>query len=123
MAMGTVKKLGKDPLEKKVTGISVNMEPTVEDLETMKKVHEEHQAQEVQEAQRKPRAHRQRQSRINMAFSDENIEYLRIISRVEDLSITSYINELLNKDRALRAQEVLKAKRVMRVREDGEINA
>ena len=117
-SMGKVEKLGKDPLEKKVTGISVNMEPTVEDLETMKKVHEEHQAQEVQEAQRKPRAHRQRQSRINMAFSDDNMEYLRIISRVEDTSITNYVNELLDKDRVARAQDVLKARRVMKVREE-----
>lgn len=116
--MGTVKKLGKDPLEKKVTGISVIMEPTVEDVEAMRKVHEEHQVQEVQEAQKKPRAHRQRQSRINMAFSDENMEYLRIISRVEDTSITNYVNELLDKERVARAQDVLKARRVMKVREE-----
>ena len=91
---------------------------SLEELEAMKKVHEEHQAQEVQEAQRKPRAHRQRQSRINMAFSDENMEYLRIISRVEDTSITNYVNELLDKERVARAQDVLKARRVMKVREE-----
>ena len=120
--MGKIEKLGNDPLAKR-SGISVIMEPTVEDIEALKQVHKEHEEQVAQEVQRKPRARRQRQSRINMAFSDENIEYLRIISRVEDLSITSYINELLDKDRALRAQEVLKAKRVIKVREDGEVNA
>lgn len=121
--MGKVEKLGLDPIAKKPSGVSVVMEPTAEDIEALKQVHKEHEEQVAQEVQKKPRARRQRQSRINMAFSDENIEYLRIISRVEDLSITSYINELLDKERALRAQEVLKAKRVIKVREDGDINA
>ena len=121
--MGKVEKLGLDPIVKKPSGVSVVMEPTVEDIETMKLVHKEHVEQVTQEVQKKPRARRQKQSRINMAFSDENIEYLRIISRVEDVSITTYVNELLDKDREGRAQEVLKARRVIKVREDGEINA
>ena len=115
--MGKIEKLGNDPLAKR-SGISVIMEPTVEDVEALKQVHKEHVEQVAQEVQKKPRARRQKQSRINMAFSDENIEYLRIISRVEDTSITNYVNELLDKDRVARAQDVLKARRVMKVREE-----
>jgi len=107
--MGKVEKLGLDPIVKKPSGVNVVMEATTEDIEAMRQVHKEHEEQVAQEVQRKPRARRQSQSRINMAFSDENIEYLRIISRVEDLSITSYINELLDKDRALKAKEKAEA--------------
>ena len=52
--------------------------------------------------------------RINMAFSSENHEYLQIISRIENTSQTNYVNKLVEKDRTRRADEVEKAKSILK---------
>jgi len=37
--------------------------------------------------------------RINMAFTDENYDYINVMSRVKGLSLTDFVNELLAKSR------------------------
>jgi hypothetical protein len=55
-----------------------------------------------------------KRQRINMAFEDENLGYLRVISRIEGVSITEYVNMLIAKDMKLRESTVNKAKKVLK---------
>lgn len=55
-----------------------------------------------------------KRQRINMAFEDENLGYLRVISRIEGVSITEYVNMLIAKDMKLRESIVNKAKKVLK---------
>lgn len=45
----------------------------------------------------------QKLPRINMAFSQDNLEYLQRISRIEGCSMTEYVNRLLQADQEKRA--------------------
>lgn len=38
--------------------------------------------------------------RINMAFSAESLDYLRVMSALKGMSITKYVNDLVEQDRA-----------------------
>jgi predicted DNA binding CopG/RHH family protein len=53
--------------------------------------------------------------RINMAFSPENLEYLQIISRIEGMSITEYVNTLIKTDSSKRANEITQAKSILKI--------
>lgn len=55
-----------------------------------------------------------KQARINMAFTQDNLEYLRIMSRIEGVSMTDYVNRLLETDRQERSAILAKAKRVLK---------
>jgi len=55
-----------------------------------------------------------KRQRINMAFEDENLGYLRVISRIEGVSITEYVNRLVAKDIKLRESTVNKAKQLLK---------
>lgn len=52
---------------------------------------EEQHTQEEQKKKKLPR--------INMAFYDDHLEYLQLISRVKGFSITQYVNELIAADK------------------------
>ena len=56
----------------------------------------------------------QKLPRINMAFSYENIEFLNIVSRIDGISKTNYVNRLVKEDRARRADEVERAKPILK---------
>lgn len=81
-----------------------------------KPAHEVHKVQHVHEVQ-EVNAHNisgmpktqgrkgQKLPRINMAFTPENYEFLRCYPRRNDLSMTEYVNQLIEKDR-LRVTEI-----------------
>lgn len=48
----------------------------------------------------------QKLPRINMAFSNDNLSYLKLIARVEGCSMTEYVNRLIAKDEENRQEEV-----------------
>ncbi|MDE7244361.1 MAG: hypothetical protein K2O18_10370 [Oscillospiraceae bacterium] len=50
--------------------------------------------------------------RINMAFSPQNLEYLRIMSGIRGISITKYVNALIEQDREQNAETYEAAKRL-----------
>jgi hypothetical protein len=52
-------------------------------------------------------------SRINMAFTPSNLDYLRLISRIEGVSITSYVNNLVQQDKILKKEITEKAKNIL----------
>lgn len=52
--------------------------------------------------------------RINMAFSNDNLEYLQLISRIEGVSMTQYVNNLLEADRGAKADIIEKAKTILK---------
>jgi|HigsolmetaGSP11D_1036233.scaffolds.fasta_scaffold00512_25 hypothetical protein len=58
----------------------------------------------------------QKLPRINMAFSPQNHEYLQLISRLEGVSITEYVNRLIETDRGLRAEVIAKAKQILSIK-------
>ncbi len=55
----------------------------------------------------------QKLPRINMAFDEENIEYLRLISRIRGVSMTQYVNNLLNEDRKVNDNLLKKAEKLL----------
>ncbi len=54
-----------------------------------------------------PRGHDH--SRINLAFSPEDFQYLQDIARQDGLSITEYLNRLISADRKTRVDELKRA--------------
>jgi predicted DNA binding CopG/RHH family protein len=56
----------------------------------------------------------QKLPRINMAFSHENLEYLQIMARIEGVSMTQYVNTLIEADRKKRADVIEKAKGILK---------
>ncbi len=48
----------------------------------------------------------QKLPRINMAFTHENLEYLRSISKIKDISITQYVNDLIHADKLAKGEKV-----------------
>lgn len=77
----------------------------------------EQDAQETQDEQKtQPTQGRkgQKLQRINMAFQPDNLDYLQTISRIEGVSMTDYVNRLLQRDRITRADIVEKAKAILK---------
>lgn len=56
----------------------------------------------------------QRLPRITMAFSQQNLEYLQLISRVEGVSSTEYVNRLITADMHTRQDVIADAKKVLK---------
>ena len=77
--------------------------------------HDTHDVQEVH-ASREPTQGRKGKKlpRINMAFSQDNLEYLRLISRIEGVSMTEYVNQLLEVDKEEKSAVLGKARRVLK---------
>ena len=73
-----------------------------------------HDTQEVQEVQHTQGKKGQKLPRINMAFQTSNLEYLQLISRIEGMSMTQYVNRLIETDRANRADDIAAAKRILK---------
>lgn len=54
----------------------------------------------------------QKMPRINMAFSQENLDYLRVMAALQGKSITSYVNGLVREDRARNTDSYEAAKEI-----------
>lgn len=52
--------------------------------------------------------------RINMAFSTESLDYLRVMSALKGMSVTRYVNDLVEQDRARNAEAYDTAKNLSR---------
>ena len=79
--------------------------------------HPEQETQEEQDEQKTQLTQGrkgQKLQRINMAFQPENLDYLQTISRIEGVSMTDYVNRILQKDRITRADIVEKAKALLK---------
>ena len=76
--------------------------------------------QQEQEAQRTPIAHTtqgkkgQKLPRVNMAFATNNLEYLQLISRIEGVSMTEYVNRLIEADKEARKEIIEEAKKILK---------
>jgi len=73
-----------------------------------------HDVQDTQEVQHKQDEKRKKLSRINMAFTDENLEFMQLISRIDGTSITEHVNRLISKEREERAGEIEKASQILK---------
>jgi hypothetical protein len=82
------KKLGNNPFEGGVNSL-------IRDTQNTQDVLKEHEEQYTQNTQGKKG---QKLPRINMAFQHENLEYLQVMSGFENISITQFVNKLINND-------------------------
>ena len=65
------------------------------------------EVQDTHQAQNTPKTQGRRGEklpRINMAFSPQNLEYLRIMAGIRGVSITKYVNALIERDRELNGE-------------------
>jgi len=62
-------------------------------------VQEEQQALNAQEAQATQGRKGAKMPRINMAFTPSNLDYLRVMAGIKGISITRYVNALVEKER------------------------
>lgn len=67
-------------------------------------------APDIQEQDAPSAPEEQKAGRINMAFSAENYEYLKLMARVEGTSATRYVNQLIDEDRETRAEDYQRIK-------------
>lgn len=78
---------------------------------------EEQDTQEKQEEQgeQKPTNIRgQKLPRINIAFTHQNLDYLQRISTIEGISITQYVNNLIQADIAVRIEGLEEAEKAFK---------
>lgn len=57
---------------------------------------------------------RQKNPRINMAFYNDHLEYLQMISRIKGISITQYVNDLILVDKKKNREIINKAKELFK---------
>lgn len=70
--------------------------------------------QEVQYEQKTQGRKGKKKSRINMAFCQPNLEYLQTISRIAGVSITAYVNRLIDADRESTADIIGEAEKMLK---------
>mgnify|MGYP001445159695 CR=1 FL=1 len=71
------------------------------------------EALQEQEEQKTPKR-KQKWPRMNIAFKGNNLEYLKIMSRIDGMSITDYVNRLIKADQEVRAKDVKAALEVLK---------
>ena len=80
----------------------------------------EQQAQEVQDEPSTSVSHitqgkkGQKLPRINMAFATPNLEYLQLISRIEGVSVTEYVNRLIEADKEARKDIIKEVRKLLK---------
>ena len=52
-------------------------------------------------------------SRINMAFTPTNLDFLRVMSGIRGQSITQFVNALVERERTIRGEEYEQAKKLV----------
>ena len=72
----------------------------------------EQHTQHTHDTQKKTRV--QKHPRINMAFPEANFEYLQLISRLDNVSMTEYVNNLILTDSKTRAEFVAEARKLIK---------
>lgn len=68
----------------------------------------------TQDTQNTQETRRHKHPRINMAFYDDHLEYLQIISRVKGISITQYVNDLIALDKEKNQELINQAKQIFK---------
>lgn len=71
----------------------------------------------TQDAQEEQGAHdtqerKQKHPRINMAFASDNLDYLRTMAGLDGISITAYVNRLIEADRDARQADYRQIKTI-----------
>ncbi|OHW61241.1 hypothetical protein EUAN_23980 [Andreesenia angusta] len=94
--------------------ISVDSDSNAQEVQEVQHVQDAHDTQEVQEVHPTQGKKGKKLPRINMAFSPENLEYLQLMSRLEGISITQYVNNLVAKDCTKKSDIVDKAKEILK---------
>lgn len=98
-------------------GISGVVKKTGTEAQEAQEDREVPEAQDVLEAQEALQTQGRagmKASRINMAFRPSNLEYLRKIAGIEGVSITAYVNRLIDADRQARQEALDRALSIIR---------
>ncbi len=125
-AMAFISKSKVDDRDKNETESTIEEETQIKDdvigAQEVQEVQHEQDAQQTPEVQdqksikKAPKTQGrkgQKLPRINMAFDEENIEYLRLMSRLRGVSMTQYVNDLLDKDREANDDVIKKAEKLL----------
>ena len=72
--------------------------------------HDTQEAPTTQATQEEPSTRKHKYPRINMAFYGDNLEHAELMARIEGVSITKYINNLIEADRDSKKDLIEKAK-------------
>lgn len=79
---------------------------TTKSEQEVQEVIEKYEEQEVQETQEVHKVQGtqgrkgQKMKRINMAFGDENLEYINVMAKIQGKTMTKWVNDLIDKERA-----------------------
>lgn len=95
-------------------GISGVVKKTGTKAQEDREVPEAQDVLEAQEALQTQGRAGMKASRINMAFRPSNLEYLRKIAGIEGVSITAYVNRLIDADRQARQEALDRALSIIR---------
>lgn len=69
------------------------------EVQQIQEVQEVHTIQEAQAAQQTQGKKGYKMQRINMAFTPDNIEFLRLVSKVKGQTMTQLVNAILDQER------------------------
>ncbi|MBB2184771.1 hypothetical protein H0486_18100 [Lachnospiraceae bacterium MD1] len=98
----------KNVSEKFFTGI----QPTQE----THNIQEEHEVQEVYEAQQVQQTQGKKgfkMQRINMAFTPDNIDFIRIMAKIKGQTMTQFVNSILDQEREAKEEVYQEAKKLI----------
>lgn len=101
-------------VSKFLSDFSEKKEPETQDVQNAQGVHS---AQDVQHTQDVQIRKRKKLPRINMAFQEDNLEYLQIMSNFDGISITKYVNQLIENNKDLRKKEFEEFKSIRNMNE------
>ena len=92
-----------------IIGVVRQKEPNVQHAQEEQEVQNVPVVQDTLQAQEEQRTQGRagmRASRINMAFKPSNLDYLHKIAGIKQVSLTAYVNGLIEADRKLREEEL-----------------
>lgn len=104
---------GDNPAMAFITNPDVQETQAVQEKQGVQDTLNAHDVQQKQKALGTQGRKGQKLPRINMAFSEINLEYLQLMSRIEGLSMTAYVNRLIESDREKNTEVIERAKEIL----------
>lgn len=79
-------------------------------------VRDEHEVQEVRQAQQVQQTQGKKgfkMQRINMAFTPDNMDFIRIMAKIKGQTMTQFVNSILDQEREAKAEVFQEAKKLL----------
>lgn len=88
--------------------------PDTHDTHDVPDTHDTRDVLDISNIETETSKRKQKHIRINMAFYEDHHEYLTYISRINGISITQYVNNLVAADKNLNQETIEKAKKLFK---------